>query len=96
MTDIIRVEKLGVRFRRNRGSHRNFKDLFGGKNRRLQKGEFWALRDVSFTVRAGERRLTSVVGVVALSSIPVGTAVRLAATPDAVHRFSVSTGERLA
>ena len=48
------------------------------------------------TVRAGERRLTSVVGVVALSSIPVGTAVRLAATPDAVHRFSVSTGERLA
>ncbi|WP_431800053.1 ABC transporter ATP-binding protein [Microbacterium kunmingense] len=54
MTHAIEVEDLGVRFRRNRRGRRNFKDLFAGSNRRSRPGEFWALRDVSFTVAPGE------------------------------------------
>ena len=53
-TSIIIAAGLGVRFRRNRGSRRSFKDLFSGKRRRGRAGEFWALREVSFSVRAGE------------------------------------------
>ncbi|WP_449281590.1 ABC transporter ATP-binding protein [Leucobacter sp.] len=51
---IISAQGLGVRFRRNRGSRRSFKDLFAGRSRRSRPGEFWALRGVSFEVRAGE------------------------------------------
>lgn len=51
---IITVSDLGVRFRRNRGSRLSFKDLFSKKRRQKRSGDFWALRNVSFTVRAGE------------------------------------------
>ncbi|MGO4679845.1 ABC transporter ATP-binding protein [Microbacterium sp. 2MCAF23] len=50
----IEVDGLGVRFRLGRRGRRSFKDLFAGKNRRNRPGEFWALRNVSFTVRQGE------------------------------------------
>jgi ABC-2 type transport system ATP-binding protein len=43
-----------VRFRRNRGARRSFKDLFSGRTRRRRPDDFWALRDVSFTVAPGE------------------------------------------
>jgi len=51
---VIEVNNLGIRFRRNRKSRRNFKDLFAGSKRRTLSGEFWALRGASFTVGAGE------------------------------------------
>jgi ABC-2 type transport system ATP-binding protein len=53
-TNVIVVEDAGIRFRRNRRSRRNFKDLFAGSSRRTRPGEFWALRNVSFSVAAGE------------------------------------------
>ncbi len=51
---VIRVDGAGIRFRRNRRARRSFKDLFAGRKRRARANEFWALRDVSFTVRAGD------------------------------------------
>jgi len=54
MAEAIAVTGVGIRFRRNRGGRRSFKDLFGRSERRVRPGEFWPLRDVSFTVQAGE------------------------------------------
>jgi ABC-2 type transport system ATP-binding protein len=50
----IRVEDVGIRFKRNRSARRNFKDLFSGRQRRTKPDEFWALRGVSFEVAPGE------------------------------------------
>ncbi len=50
----IEVEGLGVRFRRNRRGRQSIKAMFASENRRNPKGEFWALRDISFAVRPGE------------------------------------------
>jgi ABC-2 type transport system ATP-binding protein len=51
---VIDVSGLGVRFRRNRGARRSFKDLFASRERRTRPDDFWPLRDVSFRVDAGE------------------------------------------
>lgn len=50
----IVVDGLGVRFRRNRRGRRTIKDFFAGSTRRTRPGEFWALREVSFSVAPGE------------------------------------------
>jgi ABC-2 type transport system ATP-binding protein len=51
---VIVVEDAGIRFKRNKLSRRSFKDLFAGRRRRTRPGEFWALRNVSFSVQPGE------------------------------------------
>lgn len=53
-TSVISVRELGIRFTRNRGAKRSLKDLFGNRVRRRKPDQFWALRGVSFEVRAGE------------------------------------------
>ncbi|WP_170024306.1 ABC transporter ATP-binding protein [Planctomonas sp. JC2975] len=53
-TAMIEVKDVGIRFKRNRQSRRSFKDLFSSRQRRSKPDEFWALRNVSFTVTAGE------------------------------------------
>jgi ABC-2 type transport system ATP-binding protein len=50
----ISVRDLGIRFTRNRGARRSFKDLFGGRTRRRRPDEFWPLRNLSFDVAPGE------------------------------------------
>jgi len=54
VSPVIIVEDAGIRFKRNRRSRRNFKDLFAGSSRRGRPDEFWALRNVTFSVQPGE------------------------------------------
>lgn len=74
MAAAIEVQGLGVHFRRNRRGRRSFKDLFAGASRRGRPGEFWALRNVSFSVQPGES-----IGVVGRNGQGKSTLLRLVA-----------------
>jgi ABC-2 type transport system ATP-binding protein len=54
VSPVIEAEGLGISFRRNRRRNRRLRDLAAGRGNRRRKGEFWALRDVSFQVGEGE------------------------------------------
>jgi len=88
-TPVISVVDAGIRFRRNRRSRRNFKDLFAGRKRRTLSGEFWALRNVTFSVQQGEA-----IGVVGRNGQGKSTLLKLVAEvvlPDE-GRVSVHKG----
>jgi len=88
-TSVISVVDAGIRFRRNRRSRRNFKDLFAGRKRRTLSGEFWALRNVTFSVQQGEA-----IGVVGRNGQGKSTLLKLVAEvvlPDE-GRVSVHKG----
>jgi ABC-2 type transport system ATP-binding protein len=51
---MIQVKNVGIQFKRNRRQRRSFKDLFAESSRRAKPDEFWALRNIDFTVAAGE------------------------------------------
>jgi len=51
---VIEVTGAGIRFRRNRGGRRSFKDLLAGSSRRARPDDFWPLRNVTFSVGRGE------------------------------------------
>ncbi|GAB3033166.1 hypothetical protein GCM10027052_07940 [Parafrigoribacterium mesophilum] len=82
---VIEVTDAGIRFRRNRRSRRNFKDLFAGSNRRARPSEFWALRHVSFSVAAGEA-----IGVVGRNGQGKSTLLKLVAEVILPDEGSVS------
>jgi ABC-2 type transport system ATP-binding protein len=82
---VISVADAGIRFKRNRRARRTFKDLFAGRNRRSRPGEFWALRDVNFTVASGEA-----IGVVGRNGQGKSTLLKLVAEVILPDEGSVS------
>jgi ABC-2 type transport system ATP-binding protein len=55
VSPVIEADGLGISFKRNRRRRRRLRDVVAGRTHaKRRKGEFWALRDVSFTVAPGE------------------------------------------
>jgi len=91
VSPVIEVTDAGIRFKRNRGSRRSFKDLFAGSNRRSRSGEFWPLRNVSFTVAPGEA-----IGVVGRNGQGKSTLLKLVAEVVFADEGSVHVGAGVA
>ncbi|RDV46863.1 ABC transporter ATP-binding protein [Leifsonia sp. ku-ls] len=91
MAPVIAVDGLGVRFRRNRGARRSFKDLFSSRQRRSRPDDFWALRGVSFDVQPGEA-----IGVVGRNGQGKSTLLKLVAGVMLPDEGSVKVTEGVA
>lgn len=76
MTDspVIRVQDVGIRFRRDRRGRRSLKDMFSASRRHDRATEFWALRNVTFSAAQGEA-----IGVVGRNGQGKSTLLRLVA-----------------
>jgi ABC-2 type transport system ATP-binding protein len=88
---VIAVDRLGVRFRRNRGARRSFKDLFSTRERRTRPDDFWPLRNVSFAVQPGEA-----IGVVGRNGQGKSTLLKLVAGVLLPDEGSVTVTEGVA
>jgi ABC-2 type transport system ATP-binding protein len=88
---VITVDRLGVRFRRNRGGRRTFKDLFSTRERRTRPDDFWPLRHVSFDVQPGES-----IGVVGRNGQGKSTLLKLVAGVMLPDEGSVRVAEGVA
>jgi ABC-2 type transport system ATP-binding protein len=71
---VIVANDLGIQFKRNRRHRRSFKDLFSESSRRAKPDEFWALRNINFSVQPGEA-----VGVVGRNGQGKSTLLKLVA-----------------
>src|SRR5690625_685511 len=54
MSQIIKVQDLGIRFHRNRRRNMSLREIFLKGKSTTTRGDFWAVRNVSFEVAAGE------------------------------------------
>ncbi|MCY7412266.1 MAG: ABC transporter ATP-binding protein [Salinibacterium sp.] len=88
---VIAVADAGIRFRRNRLARRSFKDLFASRARRARPSEFWALREVSFSVQSGES-----IGVVGRNGQGKSTLLKLVAEVILPDEGSVSVHQGVA
>ncbi|HEY0260046.1 MAG TPA: ABC transporter ATP-binding protein, partial [Lacisediminihabitans sp.] len=88
---VIQVSNAGILFKRNRRSRRSFKDLFAESKRRSRPDEFWALRDVSFSVAPGEA-----IGVVGRNGQGKSTLLKLVAEVVFPDEGSVKVGAGVA
>jgi ABC-2 type transport system ATP-binding protein len=88
---VIEVTDAGIRFKRNRRSRRSFKDLFAGSKRRSRPGEFWPLRNVTFSVAPGEA-----IGVVGRNGQGKSTLLKLVAEVVFADEGSVRVGAGVA
>ncbi|MFI9643285.1 ABC transporter ATP-binding protein [Micromonospora sp. NPDC051925] len=74
MPPIIEAQGLGIRFVRNRRRQLRLRELFIHRGRAAAAGQFWPLRDVSFTVEPGDT-----LGVIGRNGTGKSTLLRLIA-----------------
>ena len=74
MPPIIEAQGLGIRFVRNRRRQLRLRELFIRRGGRATTGQFWPLRDVSFTVAPGDT-----LGVIGRNGTGKSTLLRLIA-----------------